>query len=106
MTPIVFFIDDDINKEKVFFYSRGEPNEPIHVHIDKGSAKCKIWLHSDNTVSIASNIEFSKKEQNKFLKQCLDNFDAIVLKWNIHFNTIGQLKTTQVKAKKKARKKK
>lgn len=29
---------------RFYFYSH-EPNEPAHVHIDKGGATAKLWLH-------------------------------------------------------------
>lgn len=29
---------------RLYFYSH-EPGEPPHVHIDKGAATAKVWLH-------------------------------------------------------------
>lgn len=34
---------------RFYFYSH-EPNEPPHIHIDKGEATIKLWLH-DMTVA-------------------------------------------------------
>jgi hypothetical protein len=34
-----------LNGFRFFFYSN-ENNEPIHVHIEKGSAEAKIWLET------------------------------------------------------------
>jgi Domain of unknown function (DUF4160) len=33
------------NGFRIYFYSH-EPNEPPHVHIDKGEATIKVWLDS------------------------------------------------------------
>lgn len=43
---------------RFYFYSH-EPNEPAHVHIDKGNVTAKIWLHD---VSIARSVGFASHE--------------------------------------------
>ncbi|PPQ38323.1 DUF4160 domain-containing protein [Rhodopila globiformis] len=39
---------------RVYFWSH-EPNEPPHVHLDKGGASAKVWLEP---VRLASNAGF------------------------------------------------
>ncbi|WP_249213209.1 MULTISPECIES: DUF4160 domain-containing protein [unclassified Tatumella] len=41
-----------IGAYRFYFYSH-EPNEPAHVHIDKGNATAKIWLHD---ISVARSV--------------------------------------------------
>ncbi|MGR1650677.1 DUF4160 domain-containing protein [Salmonella enterica] len=41
-----------IGAYRFYFYSH-EPNEPAHVHIDKGNATAKIWLHD---ISVALDL--------------------------------------------------
>ncbi len=43
---------------RFYFYSH-EPNEPPHVHIDKGGASLKVWLDS---VAHAKNTGFRRSE--------------------------------------------
>ena len=43
---------------RLYFYSH-EPNEPAHVHIDRGDASAKFWL---TPVSLARNAGFSARE--------------------------------------------
>ncbi|MFM7236788.1 MAG: DUF4160 domain-containing protein [Cyanobium sp.] len=43
---------------RVYFYSH-EPNEPLHVHVDREKASCKVWLVS---VALSSSLGFSARE--------------------------------------------
>jgi hypothetical protein len=43
---------------RVYFYSH-EPNEPPHVHVDRGDASAKFWIEN---VALARNVGFSAKE--------------------------------------------
>jgi Domain of unknown function (DUF4160) len=43
---------------RVYFYSH-EPDEPPHVHVDRGGATAKVWL---DPVTLASNAGFSARE--------------------------------------------
>ena len=43
---------------RVYFYSH-EPNEPPHVHMDRGGATAKFWIEN---LSLARNIGFSAQE--------------------------------------------
>ena len=40
---------------RLYFYSH-EPNEPPHIHIDKGPATAKVWLHD---ASVARSVGYS-----------------------------------------------
>ena len=42
---------------RFYFYSH-EPNEPPHVHIDKGGSSAKAWL---NPVGLARSVGFRPK---------------------------------------------
>jgi hypothetical protein len=39
--------------------STAEPNQPAHVHVDRGEATAKFWIEN---VALARNIGFSAKE--------------------------------------------
>jgi hypothetical protein len=39
---------------RLYFYSH-EPNEPAHVHVDRGEASAKVWLEP---VALARNLGF------------------------------------------------
>ena len=43
---------------RFYFYSH-EPNEPPHVHVDKGGASAKVWLEP---VALARNIGFKPRD--------------------------------------------
>lgn len=66
-----------IGPYRFYFYSH-EPNEPPHVHVDRGGYSAKFWVKK---VSLAGNLGFSKKELNelhdlvnKYQKQFLDQW--------------------------------
>jgi hypothetical protein len=46
---------------RLYVYSH-EPNEPPHIHIDKGTATAKLWLHD---VAVARSIGFSAHALSK-----------------------------------------
>ena len=43
---------------RVYFYSH-EPDEPPHVHVDKGGASAKIWLDGE---TVARSVGFKPRE--------------------------------------------
>jgi hypothetical protein len=67
-----------------FFSNEGEPLEPVHIHVQKGSCRAKYWLKP--IVSLEHNYGFSAKELNKFKKVIEEHKDLIEEKWNEHFN--------------------
>jgi hypothetical protein len=49
---------------RFYFYSH-EPNEPPHVHVDKGGASAKVWL---DPVAVARNSGFSATELGEVVR--------------------------------------
>lgn len=43
---------------RFYFYSH-EPNEPLHIHVDRDNLSAKFWL---DPVSLAQNLGFRPKE--------------------------------------------
>jgi len=70
-----------INGYRFYFYSH-EPNEPPHVHVDKGGASLKAWL---KPVTLAKNIGFRAHEINAILKMVSDNREALLEAWHEYF---------------------
>jgi hypothetical protein len=66
---------------RLYFYSH-EPNEPQHVHVDRGSATAKIWL---TPVAIAHNMGFSARELGELLRLVRANRVQLMEAWNGHF---------------------
>ena len=72
-----------LNGFRFFFYSN-ENNEPIHVHIEKGSAEAKIWL--EPTIEITYMFEFNNKEAKEIMDILAINYEQFKTKWNEFFN--------------------
>ncbi|MBF6602559.1 MAG: DUF4160 domain-containing protein [Sphingorhabdus sp.] len=70
-----------INGYRFYFYSH-EPNEPPHIHVDKGSSSLKAWLEP---VSLARNIGFRPHEINGILKLVTNNRTEILEAWHEYF---------------------
>lgn len=70
---------------RVYFYSH-EPNEPPHVHIDRGGASAKIWL---DPVGLASNAGFSARELAEVLRLARTHQDRLLEAWHEFFGTGG-----------------
>lgn len=66
---------------RFYFYSH-EPNEPPHVHIDKGGASLKAWL---NPVALARNIGFKRPEINVILALVAEHRSSLLEAWHEHF---------------------
>ena len=46
---------------RFFFVSNeGSPREPVHVHVLKGEAEAKFWLHPE--VAVAESFGFTRRE--------------------------------------------
>ena len=67
---------------RFFFYS-GDKNEPIHIHVTKGSATGKIWLEPE--ISIAYMVGFNNKDIRDIIKVVINNNESFKLKWNEYF---------------------
>ena len=49
---------------RFYFYSH-EPNEPVHIHVDRDNQSAKFWLQP---IGVALNIGFSPKELRRIQK--------------------------------------
>lgn len=66
---------------RFYFYSH-EPNEPPHIHIDRGNWSAKFWL---KPVSLARNIGFSAKELNKLQALVKEHQNQLLEAWYGYF---------------------
>lgn len=66
---------------RFYFYSH-EPNEPPHVHVDRGSASAKFWL---DPVGLARNIGFKAVELNRLQRAVKDHKDDLLREWHGYF---------------------
>lgn len=66
-----------------FFYSH-KPNEPPHVHVDKGDGSAKVWLEP---VAMARNNGLKAKELTHILELVRENRDMLMEKWHGYFGT-------------------
>jgi len=76
--PTVFKIDGF----RFFFYSSDRP-EPIHIHVEKGSAQAKVWLLP---VRLEYSHGFSSSEINVILAHVRNNGKRIKEAWDEFFN--------------------
>lgn len=70
-----------LNGYRFYFYSH-EPNEPPHVHVDKGSASLKAWL---DPVAHARNIGFRPHEINVILALVAEHRSQLLEAWHEYF---------------------
>ena len=66
---------------RFYFYSH-EPNEPPHVHVDKGDCSAKIWLEP---FGLARNLGFRSKEIGDILAIVRANRAQLLKAWHGHF---------------------
>lgn len=66
---------------RFYFYSH-EPNEPPHVHIDRGSSSAKLWLHDG---SIARNFGYNGRELAELVKLVREHQTALMEAWRGYF---------------------
>lgn len=66
---------------RFYFYSH-EPNEPPHMHIDRGEATAKFWLDEP---ALARSIGFSAKELNKLLYLVREHRQELLRAWHGYF---------------------
>lgn len=80
--PVVFYFQGI----KFFFFSNeGDPREPVHVHVRKGTSLAKFWPHP--LVQLAESYGFSSRELNKLAKIVENRKSEIEAAWNEHFES-------------------
>jgi hypothetical protein len=70
-----------LNGFRFYFYSH-EPNEPPHIHIDKGDATIKIWLE---TLEVAKSRGFRAHEIGGILVLVAEKRTMFLEKWHEYF---------------------
>lgn len=68
---------------RFYFYSH-EPNEPPHVHVDKGGSSAKFWLQP---VGLARNIGFRAHEIGSMMLLVRDHREQLIEAWHGHFGS-------------------
>ena len=66
---------------RFYFYSH-EPNEPPHVHVDRGDASIKVWLE---TVEVAKNRGFRAHEIGGIVNMVGERREALLEAWHDYF---------------------
>ena len=69
------------NGYRFYFYSH-EPNEPPHIHVDKGEASIKVWLDS---LEIAKSRGFRAHEISGILLLVSEHKAMFTEKWHEYF---------------------
>jgi hypothetical protein len=72
-----------INGFRVYFWSH-EPNEPPHVHLDKGGASAKVWLEP---VASASNAGYPARDLGAILRLVRAHQPELLEAWHEFFGT-------------------
>jgi hypothetical protein len=68
---------------RLHFYSH-EPNEPPHVHVDKGGCSLKVWLEP---VAMAKNIGFRPHEISAIVNMVRQRRGNLLEAWHGYFGT-------------------
>lgn len=68
---------------RVYFYSH-EPNEPLHVHVDREDQSAKFWL---SPVTLSRNLGFSPVELRRIQRMLEQNESMLLEKWNERFGS-------------------
>jgi hypothetical protein len=66
---------------RFYFYSH-EPNEPPHVHVDRGEATIKIWL---DAVDVAKSRGFRAHEINGIVTMVEEHRAVLLEAWHEYF---------------------
>lgn len=70
---------------RFYFYSH-EPNEPAHVHVDKGGASAKIWLED---IAVARNMGYKARELTAVLAIVREHRMEMLEAWHGYFGSGG-----------------
>ena len=68
---------------RVYFYSH-EPNEPPHVHIDRGGGSAKVWL---TNVTLAGSAGFSAREPGSVPSLVRTHRQKLLEEWHGFFGS-------------------
>jgi hypothetical protein len=68
---------------RIYFYSH-EPNEPPHIHLDRGGASAKVWLDG---IILASNAGYSAKELGDVLRVVRAHRQQLLEAWHGFFGS-------------------
>lgn len=66
---------------RFYFYSH-EPNEPPHIHVDRGEATIKVWL---NPVEVAKSRGFRAHEIGGIVAMVEANRTLLLEAWHEYF---------------------
>ncbi len=66
---------------RLYFYSH-EPNEPPHVHVDRGEATIKVWLEA---VEVAKSRGFRAHEIGGILAMVEEHKAKLLETWHEYF---------------------
>jgi hypothetical protein len=66
-----------------FWANKGNPREPLHIHVRKGAAVAKFWIDAD--VRVAESYDMSPAELRELLQVAKDNKELIERSWNEFF---------------------
>jgi len=67
-----------------FFSNEGNPLEPCHIHVRKGSAIAKFWVTSE--VQLVEAYSMSPAELRELSNIIKQNHELIKRKWNEYFS--------------------
>ena len=70
------------SRVSVSYFYRHEPNELPHVHIDKGTATAKLWLHD---MAVARSMGFSAHELGKIQRLVKTHEARLKEEWHAFF---------------------
>lgn len=65
-----------------FYFFSHEPNEPPHVHVDRGNATIKVWLES---LEIAKSRGFRAHEMNGIVAMVEAHRSEFLEAWHEYF---------------------
>ncbi|MBL0924278.1 MAG: DUF4160 domain-containing protein [Sphingomonadaceae bacterium] len=66
-----------------FYFFSHEPNEPPHVHVDKGEATIKVWLDS---LHVAKSRGFRAHEISGIIDMVTEHSEMFTEKWHEYFS--------------------
>jgi hypothetical protein len=65
-----------------FYFFSHEPNEPPHIHLDRGGASAKVWL---DPVRLARNHGFAPHELTGILALVKQHREDLLEAWHEYF---------------------